>query len=489
MRDTEHHRANPSDVHVRLPDGRRLSFSDPFTIGRDADCEIQVDDPRVSRRHATVSRAQGRWIIRDLQSGNGLFVNGRRVDAAPVDGAARVTLGTGGPQLVISTGAETGAGSIHRRPAAAEKEVSEYEKRYFGTEDDPSAGDHTMMIRKAFQRVQLSQRRRNRLIVGALSVAFASALGYAAYAHYWMLQYRKEAESSFYNMKAAEVGSLQGSNQDVVQQYRAQREAYEKDYEKHFQRLYDRGLSDEDKLILSITRLFGECEVSAPAEYIREVKREIRNWQGPREKSGWVIAVNRANRLGYTERIARAFDAQGLPPQYFYLAMQESKFNEQAVGTETNWGYAKGMWQFIEDTGTRYGLQPGPLTKMRVYDPADERFHWNKATIAASRYIKDIYSTDAQASGLLVMASYNWGERRVVQRLKKMPADPRQRNFWNLLRNYSADVPDETRNYVFRIVAAAVIGENPRLFGFNMDNPLKPFVSSSTHERSTSAPQ
>jgi hypothetical protein len=54
-----------------------------------------------------------------------------------------------------------------------------------------------------------------------------------------------------------------------------------------------------------------------------------------------------------------------------------------------------------------------------------------------------------------------------------MPADPRQRNFWRLLAAH--EVPEQTYNYVFSIVSAAVIGENPRLFGINLDNPLKAF--------------
>ena len=54
-----------------------------------------------------------------------------------------------------------------------------------------------------------------------------------------------------------------------------------------------------------------------------------------------------------------------------------------------------------------------------------------------------------------------------------MPANPRERNFWRLLAQYPGDVPPETREYVFRIVAAAAIGENPRLFGFQVDSPLK----------------
>jgi hypothetical protein len=102
----------------------------------------------------------------------------------------------------------------------------------------------------------------------------------------------------------------------------------------------------------------------------------------------------------------------------------------------------------------------------------DDRFNWEKATPAAARYIKEIYSTDAQASGLLVMASYNWGEYRVIDLLRQMPKDPRQRNFWKLLAQYRQRMPLQTYEYVFYIVSAAVIGENPRLFGFPFDNPL-----------------
>jgi membrane-bound lytic murein transglycosylase D len=152
--------------------------------------------------------------------------------------------------------------------------------------------------------------------------------------------------------------------------------------------------------------------------------------------------------------------------------MQESDFDEFTSGPPTYMGIAKGMWQFIPDTGKRYGLKIGPLAKFRRPDLEDDRHNWQKATKAAARYIKDIYATDAQASGLLVMASYNWGEGRVIRLLRSMPENPQDRNFWQVLGKHRRIVPDETYNYVFYIVAAAVIGENPRQFGFDFDNPL-----------------
>ena len=51
-----------------------------------------------------------------------------------------------------------------------------------------------------------------------------------------------------------------------------------------------------------------------------------------------------------------------------------------------------------------------------------------------------------------------------------MPENPRERNFWELLRHHR--IPKETYDYVFYIFSAAVICENPGMFGFAFDNPL-----------------
>ena len=56
--------------------------------------------------------------------------------------------------------------------------------------------------------------------------------------------------------------------------------------------------------------------------------------------------------------------------------------------------------------------------------------------------------------------------------LRSMPANPRERNFWKVLEKHREQVPKQTYDYVLYIVAAAVIGENPRLFGFPFDSPL-----------------
>jgi hypothetical protein len=74
--------------------GRRTVVeSDPFTIGRSRDCDLVLDDPNISRRHAELRSDGGSWRIADLGSTNGIKVNRRRVDQAVLRTGDRITLG------------------------------------------------------------------------------------------------------------------------------------------------------------------------------------------------------------------------------------------------------------------------------------------------------------------------------------------------------------------------------------------------------------
>ena len=474
------------ELQVHTPDGRVLRFSAAFHIGRDHDCDVRVNDVHVSRKHVAASFEKGIWRLKDLNSANGMFVDDKRVDTISVDASASIRLGAAGPVLLFEV---EGAAASHRAtlPATVQQGGGEtrllasYEERYFGSKaGDERVGGRTLMIRRAFQNVQKKQRRQYWALVALAGVAISAGIGYAVYKHVQEARQQEVAEELFYQMKTLDVDlarleqRLAPADQEGRQQirgYRARRRELESTYDKFLTvlNLYDSHLSEEDRLILRITRRFGECELAAPSEYIKEVKNYIRKWQST---DRFRNSVQTAQDRGYTKQIAEELMSQNLPPQYFYLAMQESSFNPFVSGKPTRWGIAKGMWQFIPETGARYGLTIGPLKGASGPDPLDERFDWKKATRAASLYIKDIYATDAQASGLLVIASYNWGEQRIIDLLKTMPENPQERNFWKVLEKYRSRVPDQTYDYVFNIVSAAVIGENPRLFGFQFDNPL-----------------
>ncbi len=469
---------------VRTPDGATQRFARSFHIGRDRDCELSIQDGHVSRRHAVVLLADGSWSLRDLQSSNGIYVDGRRVEIAQIDDALTVSLGIDGPVLTFEVDA-LAAPAGDDPPASHEglddsTLLNDYAERYFGPgSDEDAVGGRTMMIRRAFGQIQRRQKRRQRWVVAAVMLVAIAAGAYAYYSNRQLRRQQELAEQIFYAMKAIDVNIAEveqrmatsgaGAGGDQVRRYLEQRRQLEANYEQFVTGLAARNLSEQDRLILRVTRIFGECDLAAPADYISEVNTYIRRWQST---GRFVRAAKMAQGMGYTRPIVEEMLKQNLPPQFFYLAMQESDFEPFRSGPPTRWGIAKGMWQFIPDTGARYGLRIGPLSKVQGPDKDDERLHWEKATPAAARYLKDIYATDAQASGLLVIASYNWGEQRVIDLLKTMPLDPRERNFWKLLEKYRGRIPLQTYDYVFSIVAAAVIGENPRLFGFPLDSPL-----------------
>src|SRR5258707_14289011 len=107
-----------------------------------------------------------------------------------------------------------------------------------------------------------------------------------------------------------------------------------------------------------------------PPEIEAEIDRYIERW---RSSGRLKAAILTAQQNGYTETISRDLLARGLPPQFFYLALQESNFNPYAVGPLTRKGFAKGMWQFIPDTAVQYRLRPGAHVSKTPRGPADDR--------------------------------------------------------------------------------------------------------------------
>jgi membrane-bound lytic murein transglycosylase D len=136
----------------------------------------------------------------------------------------------------------------------------------------------------------------------------------------------------------------------------------------------------------------------------------------------------------------------GLPEDLVYLAMIESGFNMKAHSPAK----ASGPWQFIHETGERYGL--------KVDFWVDERCDLDKSTVAAARYLKELF--DRFGCWYLAAAGYNAGEHRVERAIEKHDT----KDFWKL-RAYKT-LPKETQEYVPQLIAAALIAKDPEKYGF-----------------------
>lgn len=133
--------------------------------------------------------------------------------------------------------------------------------------------------------------------------------------------------------------------------------------------------------------------------------------------------------------------SQDVPSDFKYLALIESDLSN-AISPAA----AVGFWQFLAETAKEHGLI--------VTDQIDERYHVEKATIAACKYFKDAY--EKYGNWTLAAASYNVGKRRLSESL----AEQNVENYYDLYLN------EETSRYVFRILAAKYIMENPNQRGF-----------------------
>jgi len=131
----------------------------------------------------------------------------------------------------------------------------------------------------------------------------------------------------------------------------------------------------------------------------------------------------------------------GIPEDFLYLAVAESN-----LGMVVSPAGAAGIWQFMAETGRSYGLE--------VTYEIDERYHIEKSTRAATRYLKDAYK--ATGSWILAAAAYNMGTFGLLRQveLQGMPG------YFDLRLN------PETARYVFRIMAIKLFWEDPTAFGY-----------------------
>lgn len=504
-------------------------FTQGFTAGRAQDNRVVLDSGVISRHHLEVKREAGEWWLVDLNSANGVFIDGLRVESkSRLTLPVRVQLGNPGIFLRIqATGqAASKAPQPRENPApappsdatlsgqAADKRQLSREavrERLMSAEEAEDAGDYTRMVRTLIREDRVVHSKKYNKWISVLAALFLVAVGVVTYQRIALSNARTLALDLFYDIKTLEVSlsraelTIESSakvleqtintlaqqklqaDQDQIRaeqekiaaesrrlaQERKRLQGMKAKYQEYVQEAeslrirFPTAARYEEELITKVAREFGESELELPEDFVDEVRRYIKYWQA---SSRMPQAMATLENNAYAPTILAALDKEGLPLHLIYLPLQESNYDAAAVGPETRFGIAKGAWQLLASTGEDFGLKSGPLAATRDYDEQDQRFDFNQATRAGAKYLKLIYSTEAQASGLLVIASYNYGQNRVREMIKKMPDNPRDKNFWKFIQQYQ--IPKETYDYVFYIFSAAVIGEDPKHFGFKFSPPL-----------------
>lgn len=182
-----------------------------------------------------------------------------------------------------------------------------------------------------------------------------------------------------------------------------------------------------------------------PVVYNKEVDHWIRYFTGPGRKHFEVYLERMGQMIPIMQPRLRS---AGVPEDLIFLAMIESGFSMHAKSHAS----AVGPWQFMKGTGHMYDLQANWWV--------DERRDPIKATDAAIRYLSNLH--DEFGSWELATAAYNSGEGRIRNAIARL----KTKDFWAIARNRRA-LRRETKDYVPKMMAAAIIGKNAEQFGFD----------------------
>ena len=213
--------------------------------------------------------------------------------------------------------------------------------------------------------------------------------------------------------------------------------------EAHSDLEHQRHFNDGYKVFsLTLPNEMSFCGAKVPMERLDVRERLDREllvntyWQ-----SNTLLAHKRANR--WFPLISKVLEREGVPDDLKYIPVIESGFANVVSPAG-----AAGPWQFMKTTAVAYGLE--------VNDEVDERYHMERSTVAACKYLKDAYARNQDWA--LAAAAYNLGQGGVSKHLDRQGTE----------RYFDLQLPEETSRYVFRVLAMKEIMRDPERYGFHL---------------------
>jgi membrane-bound lytic murein transglycosylase D len=147
------------------------------------------------------------------------------------------------------------------------------------------------------------------------------------------------------------------------------------------------------------------------------------------------------------EKMGKVFEREGVPRELLSIAAVESGLDPAAMSPAG----ARGLWQFMRPTAQLYGL--------KVNWMQDERLDPKRSTLAAAKYLKDLFSSFQDWH--LALAAYNAGSGAINRVMTRSGGT----DFWELSRG--GHLPGETRRFVPRVIALTLIVNDPDRYGFS----------------------
>jgi pSer/pThr/pTyr-binding forkhead associated (FHA) protein len=457
----------------------------PVKLGRGSDCDLAFDaelDRATSLEHATIHHGDEGFVLSDLGSTNGTFVNGNRITTAVLKDGDRIELGHGGPHLRVhieGAGFESDLTAKTIIPAA---ELPTLELRVGPTAD---AGPYRRSFRQRV--VTLGREADNDVSFGQPPDPVVSR--YHAEVVYrageYLLVDKEATNGTLLNGERIESPApIRHGDRVVLGQGGPELVVALPDDEER-PRLSRWRLAAILVLLLAISvlsvfltpprhseRIPGLPGEITDAQFVEQAVRNFARALGsdirvlpPRVVDDiqahidTLVVAQRPYFLDHLRRAQQLMPAvqailreNDLPPLLAYIAFQESRFDPRARSRAG----AVGLWQFMPATAREYGLSVDRATDERL-DPA-------LSTAAAARYLKKLYLL--YGDFVLAMAAYNYGRENINEALIRIIEDDplHNRNYWYLAEKEL--IPRETAEYVHKIIAGWIVATNLERYGF-----------------------
>jgi Transglycosylase SLT domain/FHA domain len=487
--------------------GRMTELAKPvLRIGRAPDCDVrfdQVKDPKVSNHHAELLLEEGNWFVVDTASTNGTLINGRRVTKHRLASGDKLQIGSGGPVLQVhfdgilveqpsfKTEAILLQGVSPPRPIDDSEEISAISDHLKASADTQTArlaelaakkvamerakaggqssGKTLFIMAETMRQVQFSTKAKTKKrwvkVVAAVAGAAALVVGVMAVVIVQqqrqiarLVQTKKQLDKEIQQVELAMESETDADKLDQLEQRLAQLTGNAQ------KTIDDLGKADKskaaemanagDQMDRDIRKILGKFDAKTYA--VPPVFKERLQYHVDELLHAGNLKFIYRRKQKYWPMILKEFGALGLPEEMAFIAWAETQFDPTARSKAG----AAGMWQLGADTARSYNL--------RVDAQVDERFDAAKSTHAASRYLANLLAEFGEDSFMLALASYNRGEsgvRRVLHQIASQPGGfkKERRDFWHLYR--LKKLPEETREYVPKVLAAAIVSTNAQRYG------------------------
>src|SRR6266851_668405 len=449
--------------------GRTAELAKPvLRIGRAPDCDVrfdQVNDPKVSNHHAELLLEEGNWFVVDTASTNGTLINGRRVTKHRLASGDKLQIGSGGPVLQVHFDGILIEEPSFKTEAILLQEISQPPRPIDDSEEISAISDHlkasadtqtARLAELAAKKVAMERAKTGGQSSGKTMFIMAETMRQVQFRT--KAKTKKQLDKEIHQVQAAMDSETDGERLEQLEQRLAQLTGNAQ------KTIDDLGKADKskaaevanagDQMDRDIRKILAKFDAKTYA--VPPVFKERLQFHVDELLHAGNLKYIYRRKQKYWPMILKEFGALGLPEEMAFIAWAETQFDPTARSKAG----AAGMWQLGADTARRYNL--------RVDAQVDERFDPPKATRAASRYLANLLAEFGEDSFMLAMASYNRGESGVRRVLHQIASEPggfkkERRDFWHLYR--LKKLPEETREYVPKVIAAAIVSMNAQKYG------------------------